>query len=302
MTKRVALLAAVLLAGTFLSACGNDDDGSPAADSPTPAASSAAPATPTKLAINAKEYAFEVPTTITGGLFDVTYTNAGKEPHFAGFLKAAPGKTFADVKAALLSPPPGTPGAPPAPPGPPPFEEYAGMATASPGASGSATIPLAPGSYALFCALPAPDGAPHFLKGMLQEVTVTAGETTTLPVASTTYNATDFALGGGTAPTAAGPVTVGLRNDGKQAHEINLVELNAGKKIEDVVAFFTKESGPPPFVFRTGPFVKPGEQATGVFDLKAGTSYAFVCVIPDQAGDGAPHITKGMFTPAFQVT
>lgn len=290
----------VLLAAMVMAACGGDDDDEAAdTDSPTTTAAAA----PTKIALTAKEYAFDVPSTIKGGTVEIAYSNAGKEPHFAAFAKAAPGKTFADVKAALLAPPPGTPGAPTtaAPAGPAPFEEYAGMAVAGPGVAGSATVPLAAGTYALFCALPAPDGKPHHVKGMIQEVTVTEGARTPLPKAVTTFNATDFALSGAPVRTAGSNI-VGIRNTGKQAHEVHLIELNAGKKIEDVVAWFKKSEGPPPAKFLTGPFVKPGEEGTGVFELRAGATYSFICAIPDELGDREPHVTKGMYTPTFQVT
>ena len=51
------------------------------------------------------------------------FTNNGKEPHFAGLAAVAPGKTFADVEAALTAPVSSS-----APAGPPPFEEFAGIA------------------------------------------------------------------------------------------------------------------------------------------------------------------------------
>jgi len=59
--------------------------------------------------------------------------------------------------------------------------------------------------------------------------------------------------------------------------------------------------GPPPHKSLSGVAVKPGAEGTAEFDFKAGSTYAFICVIPDVLGDFAAHITKGMFTPAFTV-
>lgn len=287
MRKLTTLLAAALLV-FGATACGNDDDdAAPSTD--TPAADA------TQLAVTAKDYAFDLPATFKGGRIDMTYTNAGKEPHFAAFVKVADGKSFADVKAALTAPPSATP-----PAGPPPFEEWAGSPTADPGASGQLSFNLPAGAYAIFCAIPAPDGQTHAAKGMVQEVTVTEGDDGELPEAVGTIVGVDFALTG-LPELEAGKSVVQLRNDGKQAHEINLIELGAGKKLGDVVAWAKAPAGPPPHKSLSGVFVKPGEEGTTEVDLKAGSTYAFICVIPDVLGDFAPHLTKGMATAAFTV-
>ncbi|MDQ4091834.1 MAG: hypothetical protein M3163_16290 [Actinomycetota bacterium] len=50
-----------------------------------------------------------------------------------------------------------------------------------------------------------------------------------------------------------------------------------------------------------GVAVKPGEEGVARMELKRGSTYAFVCAIPDVLGDFALHITKGMFTSSFAV-
>lgn len=288
--KFTTLLAAVVLA-LSATACGDDDNkGDDATDGTEPATVSA-----TKLEVIAKDYTFDVPATLKGGTIDMTYTNAGKEPHFAGFVKVADGKTFADAKAALTAPPSDA-----APAGPPPFEEWAGAATADPGSGAKLSFNLPAGTYALFCAIPAPDGVSHAAKGMVTEVTVTDGEAGELPEAAGTITAADFSLTA--APDLkAGSNVVKLTNEGKQAHEINLVELPAGKKVDDIVAWAKKPAGPPPYKSLSGVFVKPGEDGTAEFKLTAGSTYAFICVIPDVLGDFAAHVTKGMATGTFTV-
>jgi hypothetical protein len=94
---------------------------------------------------------------------------------------------------------------------------------------------------------------------------------------------------------------VKLRNHGRQLHEINLVELVAGKELDDATSWLTKPAGPPPYRSLGGVAVKPGEEATTELTLQAGRTYALLCVIPDSLGDRAPHATKGMLTASFQV-
>lgn len=293
MRRTFAALAVVGIVTGMLGACGDDKEAAPVEESTTVTAAGPKAGS---VAVTGKDYAFEVPATVEGGLVEFSFTNSGKEPHFAGLAKVADGKTFDDVKAALTAPPSDTP-----PSGPPPFEEFAGVGTTNPGLKGNATFNLPAGSYTLFCTLPAPDGIPHANKGMITPVTVKEGIADALPESVGSLTATDFALAG--APELkAGTVVVGIRNQGKQLHEINLVELAEGKKIEDVAAWFKQPAGPPPMSFLSGVAVKPGEEGTSQFELKSGPNYAFICAIPDSLGDFAPHITKGMYAPAFTVS
>lgn len=292
-TGRALAVAAIMLG--VLAGCGDDE---PSASAPEESSTSLTTDPQAKtVAITAMDYAFEAPDSIEGGLIEISFTNGGKEPHFAGLAKVAEGKTFDDAKVVLTAAPSDTP-----PSGPPPFEEYAGASTMDPGAKGSATFNLPAGSYALFCTLPAPDGVPHAAKGMIKPLTVTEGIAAGVPDAVATMSATDFALAG-SPPTGSGAAVVAIRNQGKQLHEVNLVELMADKTMEDVVAWFRAPAGPPPMGFLSGVAVKPGEEGTALFDLKAGSNYALICAIPDSlSGDFVVHIVKGMYTAAFTVS
>lgn len=53
--------------------------------------------------------------------------------------------------------------------------------------------------------------------------------------------------------------------------------------------------------FLGGVAIKAGEEAVATLELKRGSTYAFICAIPDMLGDFAPHLTKGMFTQPFTV-
>ena len=247
------------------------------------------------IGVKATDYAFEIPATISGGLVDLTLDNAGKEPHFAAFAQPAEGKTVTEAREALIALASGQP-----PAGPPPFVEYMGLATVDPGGQSRVTANLPSGMYILFCMIPSPDGAPHAAKGMLSEVEVTGGSPRDLPATDATILTFDFAIGD--LPSfKAGPNGVTLHNKGKQIHELDLIELAEGKKVEDVVAWAAKPAGPPPGRFLGGPAVRDGLSVNTTLELKAGPRYALVCIIPDSLGDGAPHITKGMHSPEFQV-
>lgn len=293
--RRLAALCAVLLAAGILAACGGSGEQETAATTTPPEEQPSPEASSTQVSITARDYAFDVPASFEGGLTRFSFTNAGQEPHFAGLARMASGKTFEDVKAALTTPPSAAPG-----PGAPPFEEVGGFPTADPGAVGSMTVNLPAGNYVFYCLLPSADGVPHGAKGMITEVHVTEGPEGELPAAAGTVTAVDFAL----APLPeleVGDNVVRLRNEGQQLHEINLVELAPGKEIDDAVAWFRQQDSPPPMRFLAGVAVKPGSDATTQLNLKAGSTYAFICAIPDLVGDLAPHVTKGMFTSAFTV-
>lgn len=57
--------------------------------------------------------------------------------------------------------------------GPPPGKALGGVSGINPGASQYFTADFTPGNYALICFLPdAKDGKPHFMHGMIQQITV----------------------------------------------------------------------------------------------------------------------------------
>lgn len=303
MRRTLGVLTVALLATGMLGACAEREETKEAAPVATETVTRERVTTeeptaepPVKVNVTGKDYAFDVPDTIRGGLVEITFSNAGREPHFAGIGRVAQGKTFADVKTALSSPPSAQP-----PPGPPPFEDFGGISTLDPGGRTKVAFNLPAGTYALYCFIPSPDGVPHVAKGMLSEVTVTEGTEGPLPASVATVTGTDFSLQ--PLPTLkAGTNALRLRNEGKQLHELLLLELAPGKRIEDVVAWYRQPAGPPPMRYAGGVSIRPGEEATTELELKAGPTYAFICEIPDFLGDQQPHVTKGMYTPTFTVS
>lgn len=94
----------------------------------------------------------------------------------------------------------------------------------------------------------------------------------------------------------AGLTTLHLMDQGKEAHQAQLIKLTEGKTYADFMTAFKamKPNTPPPtwVVFEGGPnAAAPGGTAESTQTLEAG-NYALVCFIP--AADGAPHIMKGM--------
>ena len=91
----------------------------------------------------------------------------------------------------------------------------------------------------------------------------------------------------------AGVTTIRLVNQGPSFHHIQLIRLNDGKTLPDLLEAM-KAPGPlPPWAVMTG-----GPNAAGVGDsttlietLDPGT-YALICLIP--GSDGMPHFAKGM--------
>lgn len=131
---------------------------------------------------------------------------------------------------------------------------------------------------------------------MISEVTVAEGPVGELPEAAGTIVGVDFAYGAVPA-LRQGPNVVRLRNQGHQFHEINLVAINEGKTIDDVVAWFKRPGGASPMKSLGGGSISPGHETSVGLELDAGSNYAFICGIPDLLGDRALHVTKGMFSP-----
>jgi uncharacterized cupredoxin-like copper-binding protein len=114
------------------------------------------------------DFSFTVPAGFTGK-GEVDISNQGTQVHEAALFKINPGKTLAQAKAFLLTPP-GTP--PPA--GPPPFTEVTGTVGLTPLQHAYLNMNLTPGNYMLMCFFPDPKKAnlPHAVEGMVKGFTI----------------------------------------------------------------------------------------------------------------------------------
>ena len=97
----------------------------------------------------------------------------------------------------------------------------------------------------------------------------------------------------------AGLTTVRLVNQGAEFHHVQLVRLDPGHTVAELMeGASSREHGPMPewvhFVGGPNSPAPGGGQSEATMELQAGT-YALVCFIPSK--DGVPHMMKGMVKP-----
>lgn len=164
MSKR-SLFAAVAVLALVLGACGTDtptadpDEGTGAAQSPTPDAEGSI------VVITATDYEFDLPETLPAGPTTFSLTNAGEEPHFIDIVELTDDAPPVD-KLIKMS------------------ESKVGgffvgqpntLPTVKPGETGEKTVEIMLESgarYGYVCFIEAKDGTPHAFLGMSGEFTV----------------------------------------------------------------------------------------------------------------------------------
>jgi len=95
----------------------------------------------------------------------------------------------------------------------------------------------------------------------------------------------------------AGMITIQVVNQGKDLHQVQVMQLNEGKTAEDFQAAMKAESVHLPAwaKFVGGPnAVMPAGQAKATMALPAG-NYLLLCLVPDSKG--VPHVALGMAKP-----
>jgi len=243
------------------------------------------PAPPQAVTVIATDYHLAIPATLTAGPTTFTIVNHGREAHHLQLERLEQGHTLTDFLAALKKG------------GPPPAwaVDVGGPNAADPGGrSLPATVELRPGTYAALCVIPGPDGIPHAMKGMAQQVTVRGSSVQPASLAAThdTITLTDYAfelprdLEAGTRP-------VTVRNIGTQSHELVITQPAPGRSAADVAKWAEHMQGPPPAHFLGGvTAIAPGQTNVLSLTLTPGR-YALLCFVPD-AKDGKPHVAHGM--------
>jgi hypothetical protein len=233
--------------------------------------------------VTGEDFSFNAPDEIPAGLTEFRFLNKGPALHHMAIVKLEDGKTFDDLRALLANP------------GPAPawIREIGGPNAPAPGLESNATLILEPGNYALICFVDI-GGPPHFMKGMVKPLRVipATDAAASKPDADITATLFDynFKL---SAPITAGTRTIRVDNAAKQHHEVELIQLNPGKTLGDLMSWLQKTEGPP-----------PGKPIGGIAGLEAGASqyftadfapgdYALICFLPD-AKDGKPHFMHGM--------
>jgi uncharacterized cupredoxin-like copper-binding protein len=108
------------------------------------------------------DYNFKLSGPVRAGTRTIRVTNTAKQHHEVELVQLAPGASVGDFMNWLAKMQ-----------GPPPGKAIGGIAGIESGMSQTFTADFAPGKYALICFLPdAKDGKPHFVHGMVQEITV----------------------------------------------------------------------------------------------------------------------------------
>ena len=95
----------------------------------------------------------------------------------------------------------------------------------------------------------------------------------------------------------AGMTTIRLRNQGSEHHHVQLVRLQDGKTVDNLMAAIQQNPNAiPSFITLVGGpnSPQPGAEALGTLDLQPG-NYVLLCLIP--TAEGVPHLAKGMSRP-----
>lgn len=239
-----------------------------------------------EIKIDAADFSYAAPETISEGWVRVTLTNSGKEPHHVQFLRLNDGVTLEQFESTLKQ-------------GEGPAlamtKQQGGVGAVAPGMSVEAIINLPAGQYVILCFIPSPtDHVPHHAKGMIKGLTVSeSSNTASEPTADLTVTMKDFNYD---LPESlsAGPMTIKVVNNGPESHEFNLLKLPEGKTLNDVTQFLKTPDGPPPFI-PVGGMNGLDVGMTGYLqlDLEPG-NYVAICNIPSPKAEGHPHFTLGM--------
>jgi hypothetical protein len=108
------------------------------------------------------DYGFQLSTPITAGRHTIRFDNTAGQSHEVVLVKLNPGSTMQDWVAAAVKMS-----------GPLPGQLMDGITGLSPGRHGYATVDFTPGDYGMVCFAPdLKDGKPHFVHGMVQQITV----------------------------------------------------------------------------------------------------------------------------------
>jgi len=240
---------------------------------------------PPVVKFSASDFSYAGPDTIQSGETIFQLTNNGPSLHHIELIRLDSGKTMADLGAAMKNPGP-----------PPAWAVFIGGPNApDPGATTSTTLNVTPGNYVVACLVDQPGGVPHIMKGMAKPLTVvqSTGPKASVPAADMTVSMKDYGYDI-SAPITAGRHTLLIGNHGTQPHEFELVKLDSGKTVQELLAWIPAPKGPPPGHALGGVNALAPYQHANEFtaDFTPG-HYAIICFVPD-AKDGKPHFMHGM--------
>ncbi len=242
----------------------------------------------------AREYAFEMPTSIPAGLTTFRLLGKGKELHYLSLTKLEQGKTVSDFRDSVMAGMAAAKAGRPRSPRPTWMQMVGGAGMPAPGSESNVTLLLEPGDYVAVCGLPAPDGTSHLAHGMFKAFSVapSAHAAAPLPKADLMVTLTDYAF------TFSRPLTrvshvIGVTNAASQPHEMIITRLPPGVTNQRYIEWERKPQGP-----------RPAEPFGGTLGIRSGATvwiqgsfppgrYGLICFIRD-AKDRRPHYDHGM--------
>lgn len=242
------------------------------------------------ITIIARDNVFDMPGTFPGGTVEVTLVNLGRLPHQAQLARLNNNASQAQVTNALKK---GEQALFPLVT----FEGGPGAVFA--GQSQVVRLNLPSGHYIALCLVRDSDNISHAAKGMYRFFTVSGSATPTpspeQPRTNGRVALIDSAI---RLPSTirSGPIILGVRNHGKQPHELALLSLKNGKTEHDVTTFLQNPRGTPPFIYVGGmAALSPGLSGWINLNLPRG-EYVALCTLPN-ATSGKPLYSMGMATP-----
>lgn len=178
---------------------------------------------PVKVAL--ADYSVTMPSSIAGPLVNLEFANVGSVAHEVDLAQIEPGTTVDQAKAFFTQQ-----GAS----GPPLITDPGGATVIGPGNNLGYQRLLPPGTYAIFCSLPAGDKMSHTQHGMIAIFTVTSTQGGGLPAADLVVSLTDDAV---TVPAiTAGTHTIAVSNTGTKSHEVNIGGVPQGTDHNEAAA------------------------------------------------------------------
>lgn len=281
-SHRPALLAGTALAAACaLAACGSDNKSS---------SSSKPQSVALTVSQSGKKYTIDGPSSVKGGLAEVTLKNTVKGAADAQLVRVVGNHTEAEMLNVVASNKEGAPT-------PAWIRGGGGPAAVKTGATGTSTLVLSPGTYYAIDDQDAPGGKTAARLGAVHKFTVKGGDAKAkLPSASATIDAREYSFS--TSGLKAGTNTVAFQNKGKELHHAQLFPIAKGADLNGVRKFLSsqgKSGGPPPISFNAGTgttVLDGGNSEVTRLNLKKG-NYALLCFVSDRKG-GPPHFMKGM--------
>lgn len=221
------------------------------------------------LRVVASEYVYQLKGSPHPGWVTMDFDNKGVEPHMMAVTALKPGTTVAQLKTAVASPD---------------NSAFAAIADTSIGDQGTidgvptvispkqrttATVNLPAGHYGILCFVPAPDGQPHALHGMIKTFDVKGAKSKASPpstqgTADLTDSSIDFPI------TNPGRIlSLKVTNSGTAPHSFAFVKVNEGATLDSVAAYYNAF-----FAGQAPAGAPPGELVGGVTAIApGGTAY-----------------------------